>query len=47
MPMRRTLKRRAVTACLQGNALQATLWRNAATLVQHVWAGTRAGRNES
>ena len=28
-------------------AMQAALWRSAATLVQHVWAGTRAGRNES
>ena len=28
-------------------AMQAALWRNAATLVQHVWAGAHAGRNNS
>ena len=28
-------------------AMQAALWRNAATLVQHVWAGAHAGHNDS
>ena len=28
-------------------AMQGALWRKAATLGQHVWAGAHAGRNDS